>query len=101
MSKTDPGDVVAAGLDGLSEGLRRDLPERWRRFVAAAPEAAAAVCADAGFARSVPAVWAASEFVAEHCLRGAEELPGLAVAVQRRWTPGELLAATPDRKSVV
>lgn len=95
MSEAVPGDVVAAGLEALPRALRRDLTERWRRLAAAAPAAAAAACADEAFAGSAPVVWAASEFVAEHCLRGDEDLAAIAAAVQRRWTPGELLAASP------
>jgi [glutamine synthetase] adenylyltransferase / [glutamine synthetase]-adenylyl-L-tyrosine phosphorylase len=95
MNDAAPGNAVGAGLGALPEALRRDLPERWRRFATANSAAAAALSADEGFARSAPAVWAASEFVAGHCLRGEEGLVGLAAAVQRRWTPGELLAAAP------
>jgi [glutamine synthetase] adenylyltransferase / [glutamine synthetase]-adenylyl-L-tyrosine phosphorylase len=95
MNDAAPGNAVGAGLGALPEALRRDLPERWRRFATANPAAASALSADEGFARSAPAVWAASEFVAGHCLRGEEGLVGLAAAVQRRWTPGELLAAAP------
>jgi len=95
MSEALSGNLLGAGLDALPGALRRDLPERWCRFAAAAPAAAAAASANEEFARSAPAVWATSEFVAEHCLRGTEDLPWLAAAVQHRWTPGELLAAAP------
>jgi [glutamine synthetase] adenylyltransferase / [glutamine synthetase]-adenylyl-L-tyrosine phosphorylase len=90
MSAASPHDVIAAGLEGLPEALRRDLPERWRRFAASHAETATALCATGDFARAVPAVWAASEFVTEHCLRSDGDLRALAAVVQRSWTPGEL-----------
>ena len=93
MSVSPATDPIFAALDALAPVLRRDLPERWRRFAAAHPAAAAALAEDAGFTGEVPRAWAASEFVSEHCLRSGAELPALAVAMRRRWTPGELLAA--------
>lgn len=94
MTEPPVDDPISAGLDALPELLRRDLPARWRRWRAARPGAAAAVCAQPELARSAAAVWAASEFVAEHCLREAGSdaagLPAFAAAALRRWTPGEL-----------
>jgi glutamate-ammonia-ligase adenylyltransferase len=95
MTAAAPADPLAAGLAELPEALRRDLPERWRRFVAAHAETARASSADEGFARSAPAVWAASDFVAENCLREDGDLVELATIVQRRWTPGELHGVAP------
>jgi [glutamine synthetase] adenylyltransferase / [glutamine synthetase]-adenylyl-L-tyrosine phosphorylase len=92
MTTAPASDPIAAGLDELPEPLRRDLPARWRQLLSAHPEAAAALCANEALARSAPAVWVASEFVAGHCLRNGADLAALAAAVGRRWTPGELLA---------
>jgi [glutamine synthetase] adenylyltransferase / [glutamine synthetase]-adenylyl-L-tyrosine phosphorylase len=92
MSDRNPPDPIAAALAALPEALRRDLPARWQRLVAAAPGDAAALCDAPVLAQSAPGVWASSEFLAEHCLRDAGELAALAAAVGTRWTPGELLA---------
>ena len=92
MSEASPQDSIAAGLEALPGPLRRDLPERWRRFGQAHPAVADAVQADAQFVQSVPRVWAASEFVTEHCLRDGDALAQVADMVRLRWTPGELLA---------
>jgi [glutamine synthetase] adenylyltransferase / [glutamine synthetase]-adenylyl-L-tyrosine phosphorylase len=92
MTHVPPGDPIAAGLAALPEPLRRDLPQRWQHFSKTRPEAAAALNADAQFAGSAPAVWATSEFVAEHCLREGNDPAEIAATTRLRWTPGELLA---------
>ncbi|HUH00143.1 MAG TPA: bifunctional [glutamate--ammonia ligase]-adenylyl-L-tyrosine phosphorylase/[glutamate--ammonia-ligase] adenylyltransferase [Gammaproteobacteria bacterium] len=92
MTDALAGDSLDAGLAALPAPLRRDLPSRWRRFTEEHPEAAAALRCDEPLAGSAPAVWAASEFVAEHCLRRDGDLDEIAKAVRTRWTPGELLA---------
>ena len=92
MTNSLPDDLLADGLQALPEALQGDLPAHWCRFAAAHPDVAAALCADEMFVRSAPAVWAASEFVAGHCLRDAQVLQELVATVQHRWTPGELLA---------
>ncbi|NGP52243.1 bifunctional [glutamate--ammonia ligase]-adenylyl-L-tyrosine phosphorylase/[glutamate--ammonia-ligase] adenylyltransferase [Thioalkalivibrio sp. XN8] len=95
MNPASPTDAVAAGLAALPKSLRRDLPERWRRFAAAAPDAARALAADETLAESAPAVWAASEFVSEQALKDGAALQALGAAAQRHWTPGTLLAQVP------
>jgi glutamate-ammonia-ligase adenylyltransferase len=92
MSSATPPDPIAAGLEALPEALRRDLPARWRRFAQARPEEAVLLGGDSRLARSAPSVWAASEFVAGHCLRVREPLQPLVEALGQRWTPGELMA---------
>ncbi|MFU8820982.1 MAG: bifunctional [glutamate--ammonia ligase]-adenylyl-L-tyrosine phosphorylase/[glutamate--ammonia-ligase] adenylyltransferase [Gammaproteobacteria bacterium] len=92
MTDACPQDSIAAGLEALPGPLRRDLPERWQRFSQAHPAVADALHADAQFVQSAPRVWAASEFVAEHCLRDGDALAQVAATVRRRWTPGEMLA---------
>jgi [glutamine synthetase] adenylyltransferase / [glutamine synthetase]-adenylyl-L-tyrosine phosphorylase len=92
MNGASPPNLLDAGLADLPEALRRDLPERWRRFAASHPQSALALCADEAIVRSAPAVWAASEFVTANCLRGGDEFEAVATAVRTRWTPGELLA---------
>ncbi|NGX15153.1 bifunctional [glutamate--ammonia ligase]-adenylyl-L-tyrosine phosphorylase/[glutamate--ammonia-ligase] adenylyltransferase [Wenzhouxiangella sp. XN24] len=95
MTAARTQDPLGAALEVLPEALRRDLPERWRHFAATAGRTAAAVSGDPRLLQSAPAVWAASEFVAGHCLRDADEFAGLAETVHRGWTPGELLAGVP------
>lgn len=95
MNPAPPTDAVAAGLAALSEPLRRDLPERWRRFAADFPDAARAFAADETLVASAPAVWAASEFVVEQALKDGAALQALGAAAQRPWTPGALLAGVP------
>jgi len=92
MTDTPPTDAVGAGLEALPEPLRRDLPERWRRFGERHAGAAVALNAEGQLARSAAAVWAASEFVTENCLRDADALGEAVAVVGTRWTPGELLA---------
>jgi len=92
MTEAPHGDPIAAGLEALPEALRRDLRERWQHFRKAHPDVAAALNADAQLSGSAPAVWAASEFVTEHFLRGDNDLAAITAAVRLRWTPGELLA---------
>jgi [glutamine synthetase] adenylyltransferase / [glutamine synthetase]-adenylyl-L-tyrosine phosphorylase len=89
-------DPVSAGLEALPAALRRDLPARWRQFADAHGDAAEKLAADTEFARSAPRVWAASEFVSEHCLREGFDLVALSSVLRVRWTPGELLAAAPS-----
>ena len=96
MSESTAHDPVGAGLEALAPELRRDLPERWRSFAAAEPDAAAAFREDPALADAAPRVWAASEFVAAHSLRSRDALRALALAARRRWTPGELLAGAAD-----
>jgi [glutamine synthetase] adenylyltransferase / [glutamine synthetase]-adenylyl-L-tyrosine phosphorylase len=94
MSDAASRDLLGAGLRALPEALQRDLPRRWQHFASTHPDEAAALGANDEFVRSAPAVWAASEFVAEQCLRDGIDLVALADAVQVRWTPGELLAGS-------
>ncbi len=91
MSHAPAADPIFASLEALPGELRRDLPARWKRFASQYPAAAAALCAEPGWAGAVARVWAASEFVAEHCLRASDGLVELASHMQARWTPGELL----------
>jgi [glutamine synthetase] adenylyltransferase / [glutamine synthetase]-adenylyl-L-tyrosine phosphorylase len=92
MSGAALKDSILAGLEALPEPLRRDLPARWVRYAQAQAAVAESLLADEAFAGAAPGVWAASEFVAEHCLRGEEDLAALAVALRSSWTPGQLLA---------
>jgi [glutamine synthetase] adenylyltransferase / [glutamine synthetase]-adenylyl-L-tyrosine phosphorylase len=92
MTEAPHGDPIAAGLEALPEALRRDLRARWQHFRKAHPDVAAALNADAQLSGSAAAVWAASEFVTEHFLRGDNDLAAITAAVRLRWTPGELLA---------
>ncbi|NHA16141.1 bifunctional [glutamate--ammonia ligase]-adenylyl-L-tyrosine phosphorylase/[glutamate--ammonia-ligase] adenylyltransferase [Thioalkalivibrio sp. XN279] len=93
MTSSAATDPVAAGLAALPEPLQRDLPERWRRFAAQWPDEAGDFAAVAALAEAAPRVWAASEFVVEHALRGGAQLHALATAAQQPWTPGTLLGA--------
>jgi glutamate-ammonia-ligase adenylyltransferase len=96
MKPPPSSDPVAAGLAALPEPLQRDLPERWARFAADCPDAADAFAGQPELAAAAPRVWAASDFVADHALRGGEQLGALAAAVRETWTPGTLLAAAGD-----
>jgi [glutamine synthetase] adenylyltransferase / [glutamine synthetase]-adenylyl-L-tyrosine phosphorylase len=91
MNESRATDTIFASLEALPGELRCDLPARWKRFAGEYPAAAAALGAEPGWAGAVARVWAASEFVAEHCLRAGDGLAELARHLQARWTPGELL----------
>jgi [glutamine synthetase] adenylyltransferase / [glutamine synthetase]-adenylyl-L-tyrosine phosphorylase len=95
MNDTPTTDSVSRELEASPAALRRDLPARWRRFAAAHEQAASRFATERRLAESVAAVWVASEFVTENCLRSGELLDELGAAALRPWTPGGLLAAAP------
>lgn len=68
--------------------LREETERLWLRYVAAAGEQGIAVPAAAEVIESLPRVWAASDFVAQHCVRTPALLAELA--------GGDLQAAYPE-----
>ena len=83
------------GFARIPDELRRDLERRWARLAGEHPAVAGAVAAAADLAGQLPGVWASSEFVAETCLRHADEFAGLCASgrLSAPWTGGDLAEA--------
>ena len=84
------GEPVEPVFSSLPAALREGVERRWAQYAAAAREQDLAWPA-AAVIESLPRVWAASEFVAQHCLRSPALLTELAVS-------GDLQAVYPERR---